>query len=74
MICEASTVKVVGKPYEGEPHVRFDVAGGGNQDLGARRHSSTLPGRRRFAARLSGKGGSTYASTPLSCFPIPPRS
>ena len=25
-------MKVVGKPYEGEPHVRFDVAGGGDQD------------------------------------------
>ena len=24
-------MKVVGKPYEGEPHVRFDVAGGGDQ-------------------------------------------
>ena len=36
-------VKVVGKPYEGKPHVRFEVAGGGNQDLGARRHSLTLP-------------------------------
>jgi len=36
-------VKVVGKPYEGEPHVRFDVAGGGNQDVGPRRHSLTLP-------------------------------
>ncbi len=23
-------VKVVGKPYEGEPHVRFEVAGAGN--------------------------------------------
>src|SRR3989304_3495018 len=33
---------VVGKPYEGKPHVRFDVAGGGNQHLGARRHSLTL--------------------------------
>src|SRR2546425_9614604 len=35
-------VKVVGKPYEGIPHVRFDVAGSGNQHLGARRHSLTL--------------------------------
>ena len=26
-------VKVVGKPYEEKPHVRFDVAGGGNQDM-----------------------------------------
>ena len=22
--------KIIGKPYEGEPHVRFDVAGNGN--------------------------------------------
>jgi hypothetical protein len=36
-------VKVVGKPYEGKPHVRFEVAGGGNQDFGPRRHSLTLP-------------------------------
>jgi len=27
---ESSREKVVGKPYEGEPHVRFDVAGAGN--------------------------------------------
>jgi len=27
-------VKVVGKPEEGKPHVRFDVAGSGNQHLG----------------------------------------
>jgi hypothetical protein len=36
-------VKVVGKPYEGQPHERFEVAGGGNQDVGPRRHSLTLP-------------------------------
>src|SRR5919106_6122271 len=36
-------VKVVGKPYEGKPHVRFEVAGGGNPDFGPRRHSLTLP-------------------------------
>jgi len=24
--------KVVGEPYEGKPHVRFEVAGNGNQD------------------------------------------
>ena len=36
-------VKVVGQPYEGKPHVRFEVAGGGNQDVGPRRHSLTLP-------------------------------
>lgn len=27
-------MKAVGKPYEGEPHVRFDVAGGGDQVFG----------------------------------------
>ncbi len=26
-------VKGTGKPYEGKPHVRFDVAGDGNQDM-----------------------------------------
>jgi hypothetical protein len=36
-------MKIVGKPYEGEPHVRFEVAGGGKQDFGPRRHSLTLP-------------------------------
>ena len=25
--------KVVGEPYEGKPHVRFEVAGDGNQDV-----------------------------------------
>ena len=35
-------VNVVGKPYEGIPHVRFDVAGSGDQHFGARRHSLTL--------------------------------
>jgi hypothetical protein len=25
--------KVVGEPDEGKPHVRFDVAGNGNQDM-----------------------------------------
>ncbi len=24
--------KVVGEPYEGKPHVRFEAAGDGNQD------------------------------------------
>lgn len=30
---ERFKLKVVGKPYEGEPHVRFEVAGDGNQDM-----------------------------------------
>ena len=25
--------KTVGEPYEGKPHVRFEVAGDGNQDM-----------------------------------------
>jgi hypothetical protein len=29
---EYSKKKVVGEPDEGKPHVRFDVAGDGNQD------------------------------------------
>jgi group II intron reverse transcriptase/maturase len=32
---ESDEENVVGKPYEGEPHVRLDVAGGGDQDPGA---------------------------------------
>ena len=37
--------KVVGKPYEGEPHVRFEVAGDGNQDRdGLLRHSQRKRG------------------------------
>ena len=28
-------LKVVGKPYEGEPHVRFEAAGAGNVTMGA---------------------------------------
>ncbi len=30
---ESHKKKVVGKPYEGKPHVRFEVAGDGNQDM-----------------------------------------
>ena len=30
---ESRRKKVVGKPYEGEPHVRFEVAGNGNPDM-----------------------------------------
>jgi hypothetical protein len=29
---ESSKKKVVGEPDEGKPHVRFDVAGNGNQE------------------------------------------
>ena len=31
--CACSRKKVVGEPYEGKPHVRFEVAGDGNQDM-----------------------------------------
>jgi len=41
---ERSKVKVVGEPYEGKPHVRFEVAGDGNQDKYPRRHPLTLQG------------------------------
>ena len=30
---ESPKKKVVGEPYEGNPHVRFEVAGDGNQDM-----------------------------------------
>ncbi len=37
---ERARKKVVGEPYEGKPHVRFEVAGNGNQDMVvALRHS-----------------------------------
>ena len=29
---ECDRKKVVGEPYEGKPHVRFEVSGDGNQD------------------------------------------
>ncbi len=30
---ESRKKKAVGEPYEGKPHVRFEVAGDGNQDM-----------------------------------------
>ena len=37
---ESRKKKVIGEPYEGKPHVRFEVAGNGNQDMvKALRHS-----------------------------------
>jgi len=30
--CACPWKKVVGEPYEGKPHVRFEVAGDGNRD------------------------------------------
>jgi hypothetical protein len=32
MNSKAAMKKVVGEPYEGKPHVRFEVAGDGDQD------------------------------------------
>ena len=63
---ECRKPKAVGEPYEGKPHVRFEVAGGGNQDLGPRRHSLTLPadGGDSGALRLSGPGGDGWWSYP----------
>ena len=38
-------MRVVGKPYEGKPHVRFDVAGDGDPDRGELlRHSQRKRG------------------------------
>ena len=45
---ESHKKKVVGKPYEGKPHVRFEVAGDGNQDMvGLVRHSQRKRGANR---------------------------
>ena len=38
---ESRRKKVVGEPYEGKPHVRFEVAGDGNRDMVAA--SEALP-------------------------------
>ena len=38
---ESRRKKVVGEPYEGKPHVQFEVAGDGNQDMVAA--SGVLP-------------------------------
>jgi hypothetical protein len=43
---ECRKPKAVGEPYKSKPHVRFEVAGGGHQDLGPRSHSLTLPKQR----------------------------
>ena len=64
--------QIIGKPYEGEPHVRFEVAGNGNQPtvrLATRpalltwRHSSTLQrdflGVRQVAALIRTVGEET---------------
>jgi hypothetical protein len=48
IILECPRRKVVGKPYEGEPHVRFDAAGDGNLNFCSWRHLLTLPQRARF--------------------------
>jgi len=49
-------VKAFGKPYEGKPHVRFDVAESGDQTHSPRRHPSTLPADGRlWRLQLIGK-------------------
>jgi hypothetical protein len=59
---ECRKPKAVGEPYEGKPHVRFEVAGGGNQDLGPRRHSLTLPAE---AAKRVSYRPIVYSAAPL---------
>jgi len=50
MLSNAPGRKIIGKPYEGKPHVRFDVAGNGNPDMvELMRHSQR---KRRAPARL----------------------
>ncbi len=51
---ESPRMKAVGEPYEGKPHVRFDVAGDGNRDMV--RAIEALPketGRNRYALPVS---------------------
>jgi hypothetical protein len=43
---ECRKPKAVGEPYKSKPHIRFEVAGGGQQDLGPPSHSLTLPKQR----------------------------
>ena len=48
VVLECRRQKVVGKPYEGKPHVRFEVAGDGDQDtVGLVRHSQRKRGVNR---------------------------
>src|SRR3990170_1449664 len=56
---EYSRKKVVGEPDEGKPHVRFEVAGNGNQDMV--QASEALPWKR---------GANGYAE-PTSQAPFP---
>jgi hypothetical protein len=53
---------VVGKPYEGKPHVRFDAAGAGDGQI-APRQLPTLLRRSAFAPRDQAK------HNPWLCFP-----
>ena len=50
---ESPKKKVVGEPDEGKPHVRFEVAGDGNQEANPRRHPLTLPPDRRPQQRAA---------------------
>jgi len=51
--------KVVGEPYEGKPHVRFEVAGDGNQD------------RVKASEALSKETESNWSASPKSQAPSP---
>jgi hypothetical protein len=51
--------KAVGEPYEGKPHVRFEVAGDGNQD------------RVKASEALSEETESNWSASPTSQAPSP---
>jgi hypothetical protein len=55
---ESCRKKVVGEPDEGKPHVRFEVAGDGNQDANPRRHPLTLPPDRLIENLFATRNGS----------------
>ncbi len=56
---ESRRKKVVGEPYEGKPHVRFEVAGDGNQDMV------------RASEALSEETESNWSVSPTSQAPSP---
>ena len=64
-------MNVVGKPYEGELHVRFDVAGAGKGQQSVTYQSSTLLNPSRCRVRLCvGRGLEGRRQTALGarCF------
>ena len=62
--------KAVGEPDEGKPHVRFEVAGDGNQEPTPRRHPPTLPPDAGLGAVLL----KTNRSARLTCETVRRRS